>query len=280
VQPLVADGAMGTELLARSGHSGRPAQLNLTAPELVSALHADYIRAGAQLIVANTLGATSEEAKAGVRLAREACAPSPLASHPTLPGRRQRPGSRILHFARSDNRASSLQDVAVAASLASTPAPSKAAIQALAAADIIMLETVTSLTALEAAVSAIQKTTSQPLWVTFSFDAQGKLHGLAPADLAHRAQALGLAAFGYGCGYGLKASLPVMAKVRAAAPDALLIAKPNLGLPRDARYDITPQQAAQWGAAMAELGVQIIGLCCGSTPAHIRAVAGALPADC
>ncbi|HEX6513349.1 MAG TPA: homocysteine S-methyltransferase family protein, partial [Chloroflexota bacterium] len=64
---------------------------------------------------------------------------------------------------------------------------------------------------------------------------------------------------------------------RAAAPEAVLIAKPNLGLPGDGGcYTVSPAQMAAWAAEMAALGVQIIGACCGSTPAHIRKMAQAL----
>src|SRR5437773_11138169 len=102
---LLADGAMGTELLRRSPGLDRPSSLNLLNPELVLALHREYVQAGARLLMTNTLGATPEEAAAGVRLAREA-------------------------------------STFVAGSLTADPLPSPALIQALDEADILILETV------------------------------------------------------------------------------------------------------------------------------------------
>ena len=270
---IVADGAMGTRLIARTGFNGLPAELNLAAPQAVLALHREYVEAGACLLLTNTLRATPEAASAGVALAIQA-----------------------LHSERSEG--SSLRSAAVAggqdasppasppnhmlvgASLAAAPAPTEDLVEALAPADLLILETVTSLAALEAAVQAIRGVTNKPIWATFSFDANAKLDGRAPADVARNAQRLNLAAFGYGCGLGLGAARQVLAEFRKAAPAATLVAKPNLGLPRDGRYDVTPDETANWARDLTELRIDVIGLCCGSTPAHIRAIAGLQRFDC
>ena len=228
-RPLLADGAMGTELRARSGFAGLPARLNLTQPKLVLTLHREYIAAGARLLVANTLGGAPEEIAAGVALAKQAA----------------------------------IEGTVVAASLRSP--------DDLAAADgtdAVIFETLTSLSVLERAVRG-----AKPVLATFSFGADGRLDGLTPAEVAKRVAGLGLAAWGYGCGFGPEASAPVLAQLRHAAPEAVLIAKPNLGLPP---YAIAPAQMAAWASDMAALGVSIIGACCGSIPAHIRDMAGAL----
>ncbi len=257
---LLADGAMGTELiprlgklggapeaelLARSGTREAPCRLNLLARDLVLALHREYVAAGARLLVTNTLGASPEEAEAGVQIAQEAVAAA---------------GEGIL----------------VAGCLAAHPLPTPALIEALAGADVLILETVTSLTSLEAAVAAIRKVSERLLWGTLSFDAAGWLGGLEPAEVVRRIEPLGLDAFGYGCGFGPEAARLVLTELRRAAPNARLIAKPNLGLPRDGAYAVGPKELAAWAADMAALGVNVIGACCGSTPAHIRAVAGRL----
>lgn len=230
---------MGTELRARSGFAGLPARLNLTEPELMLTLHREYVAAGARLLVANTLGGTPEEIAAGVALAREAAVPSPSLSH---------------HGGRG---------TFVAASI-SSPDELAAADEA----DVVIFETLTSLRVLERATRG-----AKPVLATFSFGADGRLDGLRPAEVARRVAGLGLAAWGCGCGFGPPAAARVLAELRQAAPEAALIAKPNLGLPP---YAITPAQMAAWASDMAELGVKIIGACCGSTPAHIRAMAGAL----
>lgn len=235
--PLLADGAMGTELRARSSFAGLPSRLNLTHPELVLALHREYLAAGAQLIVANTLGGTAEEIRAGIDLARQAAGEK---------------GSG---------------ESMVAASLAS---PDQ--LPAADVADAVIFETLTSVSPLEAASRRCDK----PLLATFSFGQDGRLGDLAPRELAGVAQRLGLYAWGYGCGYGPAHATMVLADLRQAAPEAVLIGKPNLGLPHEGTYAITPGMLATWASNMARLGVQIVGACCGSTPAHVRAMASTL----
>jgi methionine synthase I (cobalamin-dependent) len=246
---LVADGAMGTLLLPQDE---RPARLNLTAPELVLGLHRRYLEAGARLLVTNTLGATPEEAEAGLRLARQAvvdfCAAAGL--------------SKPQHAASAP---------LVAGSLPAEPSLSAELVLTLAEADVLMLETVTSLPALKAAGETLRKLTDRPIWATLSFDRDGLLDELTPTQLAQSLPPL--EAFGYGCGFGPEAARTVLQELRAAAPNATLIAKPNLGLPP---YRVTPQQLADWAGAMARLGADVIGACCGSTPAHIQALAARL----
>jgi len=145
---------------------------------------------------------------------------------------------------------------------------------------VLLLETVTSLAALRPAVEAVRRQSELPLLCTFSFAEDGTLDGVPPGEVARQVQALELAGFGYGCGFGLEASRPVLAELRDAAPEAVLIAKPSLGLPRDGVYDVSPEQAAAWAADMAELGIQVIGACCGSTPAHTAAIARTLLDHC
>ena len=247
--PLVADGAMGTELLARSGFAGPPCRLNLLRPELVLNLHLEYVAAGAGLLVANTLGGSPSETRAGVRLAREAAEKSPRVCPP---------GHPLAGLARVHSGA------LVAASV--TPMPSDELIEAAADADFIILETLTSLEPLK----AMRESAGLPLMVTLSFAQNGVLASFTPAEVAARLEPLGLVAFGYGCGFGPHAARQVMAELREAAPGAVLIAKPNLGLPP---YAVTPAHLAAWAADMVEMDVDIVGACCGSTPAHIDAVA-------
>jgi 5-methyltetrahydrofolate--homocysteine methyltransferase len=87
---------------------------------------------------------------------------------------------------------------------------------------------------------------------------------------------------GANCGRTLTETLEAIREMHQAAPDALLIAKPNAGLPRqqegsaDGVYDVTPEIMAEYALKFAGLGVKIFGGCCGSAPEHIRAAAAAL----
>ncbi|MFI5268599.1 MAG: homocysteine S-methyltransferase family protein [Chloroflexota bacterium] len=306
--PLVADGAMGTELQARSGLAGPSCRLNLLAPELVLALHREYLAAGARLLVTNTLGASPDEARAGVRLAREAASRAPAsrtsvagssldreaASHPPARRRdiaRSRPArqtadpkvpastptsAQVIAALRVALGLAGSQHTIVAGSVVCEPEPAEALLAALGEADLLILETVTSFEGLDATVASIRTQSSQPVIATLSFAEDGTLDGFSPAEVAGRIQALELDGWGYGCGFGPEAASRVMTELRRAAPKALLVAKPNLGLPHNGAYAITPAHLAGWANSMTSLGIQIIGACCGSTPAHTRAMAASL----
>jgi len=230
---------MGTAL------PSRPAQaLNLTRPDAVFALHRAYVEAGARLIVTNTIAAFDDEAacEAGVRLARKAAEHDVIVagSLPAVPGR--------------------------------TPQSCQRQVRALAAADLLLVETVRSLAALRETVQAIRAVATIPIACTVSFDEDGRLEGRRAGDVAHDLSELGLAAFGYGCGFGPEQALLVMVEMRDAVPNAILIAKPSAGV----RMTASPAALGRWAKAAVASGIQVIGACCGSTPAHIRAISEAL----
>ncbi len=89
-----------------------------------------------------------------------------------------------------------------------------------------------------------------------------------------------MTAFGVNCGHSLEMSEAALRAMHEAAPDALLIAKPNAGLPHlvgeEAVYDATPEIMAAAAQRFVALGARIVGGCCGSTPQHIAAIARAL----
>ena len=104
--------------------------------------------------------------------------------------------------------------------------------------------------------------------------------GVKPAKAAKELSALGVDVIGVNCGRTLTENLTAIQEMRAAVPEAVLMAKPNAGLPHtdgsDLVYDVTPEIMAEYAHKFADLGVKILGTCCGSTPAHIKAVAEAL----
>jgi 5-methyltetrahydrofolate--homocysteine methyltransferase len=91
---------------------------------------------------------------------------------------------------------------------------------------------------------------------------------------------MGLAAIGINCGEGIEIVTPVLTAMRTALPDAVLIAKPNAGLPHlengETVFDLGPEAFARHVPHFVELSAQVIGACCGSSPAHIAAIAAAL----
>jgi 5-methyltetrahydrofolate--homocysteine methyltransferase len=104
--------------------------------------------------------------------------------------------------------------------------------------------------------------------------------GVKPAKAAKELAALGVDVIGVNCGRTLTENLAAIQEMRLAVPEAVLMAKPNAGLPHtdgsDAVYDVTPEIMAEYALKFAEQGVRILGTCCGSNPAHIKAVAQTL----
>jgi len=155
----------------------------------------------------------------------------------------------------------------------------QAAALAKAGVAALLVETLSDLNEARAAVEGARRATDLPLLVTFSFDTHGRtMMGLKPAQAAKEIWALGVAAVGANCGRTLSETLTAIQAMRQAVPEATLMAKPNAGLPRvegenELVYDVTPVEMAEYALKFAAQAVKIFGGCCGSTPAHIRAVA-------
>jgi len=121
-----------------------------------------------------------------------------------------------------------------------------------------------------------------PVTVTMSFDMHGRtMMGVRPEDAVKALRDLEVVAIGVNCGNTLEDNLAAVTAMRSAAPDVLLIAKPNAGLPRmedtvEVVYDVTPQIMADYALKFGNQRVKMLGGCCGSTPAHIAALREAL----
>ncbi len=106
--------------------------------------------------------------------------------------------------------------------------------------------------------------------------------GVTPEDAITSMIAWGADAAGGNCGNGPDELVPVIAKMRAVAPDAVLVAKSNAGMPElvDMRavYKAEPSVMARYAEEFRDAGATIIGACCGSTPEHLRAMTAAIQA--
>ena len=287
----LCDGAMGTMLYSRGIFINRCFdELNLTQPEIVRAIHAEYLEAGAQVIETNTFGANAVRlahfglqekvrsiALAGVRIAREcvsefcdkramrayvAGAVGPL-------GLRVGPGgsvsAEVAEFAFSEQ------------------------IRALAeggpgiGADLLIVETLPSLIEAETAVRAARAVAPElPLLVMVTVDPGGNcLDGASPEVVADKLSQLGVNGIGCNCSDGPQTVLRVIERMRSvtALP---LAAMPNAGVPKavDGRsiYMASPEYMGSFARKAVRAGANFIGGCCGTTPAHIRAMRGALRA--
>ena len=132
--------------------------------------------------------------------------------------------------------------------------------------DLFAIETMLSVTEARAAVMACRKY-KKPVWVTMTLDQDGMLlSGGQPLACLITLQHLGVDGFGFNCGAGIEGMVTALRTVSPYA-SVPLIAKPNT-LPENA---CVPEQFADWIRLLLNAGASIVGGCCGTAPAHIRA---------
>ncbi len=278
---LVADGATGTMLQQAGLPAGAaPERWNLENPDAVRALYRSYIEAGADMILTNTFGGCSVRLERD-GLGRQAHAINAAAARLA----REVAGDAVLvvgDIGPSGKLLEPLGDLSYADAVASFA--EQAAGLVVGGAEVILIETMSDLNEVKAAMEGVRQVTDLPILATMSFDTKGRtMMGVKPEKAAQTLTDWGAAVIGANCGRTLSETLEAVLKMRAALPDAVLMAKPNAGLPHaeggDLVYDVTPEIMADYARRfVAEAGVKIFGGCCGSTPDHIRAVAAALKA--
>lgn len=271
-QFILFDGAMGTMLQARGLRAGElPERLNLTHPDVVRAIHAEYVAAGADVITANTFGAnarklaeahdasTTVEAvvTAGIRLAREAGAKAVALDVGPLGALLQPMGT--LSF--DDAYALFAEQIRAGEA---------------AGADLILIETMSDLLEAKAALLAAREHTSLPVFVTVTFSADGRTFlGADPKNAAVTLSALGADAVGLNCSLGPAEAAPLVREILEYATVPVMV-QPNAGLPRiegdRTVYDVTPEDFTACCADLADAGVTVFGGCCGTTPAFTAAL--------
>jgi 5-methyltetrahydrofolate--homocysteine methyltransferase len=145
--------------------------------------------------------------------------------------------------------------------------------------DLIWIETMSHLSEITAAIrGARQASSTIPIIATMTFDTRGHtMMGVSPEQAARALLAAGADAIGGNCGNGPDELLPVIERMHAVAPDAVLVAKSNAGMPElvdlQAVYRADPATMAEAARDFRRAGARIIGACCGSTPAHLAAMA-------
>ena len=278
---LLADGATGTNLFAAGLQSGDvPEFWNIDHPERIAELHRGFIDAGSDIILTNSFGGTRYRLK--LHTAENRVAEINLAA------------ARI---ARREVDATP-REVIVAGSMGPTgelfaplgpltleDATKAFAEQAQALAeggvDLLWIETLSSREEAEAALAGAAST-GLPAVCTMSFDTSGHtMMGLTPADWVNHCQNARHppSACGSNCGIGA-AEVVAGILAMAATGDVILVAKANCGIPEYVdgaiRYNGTPELMADYARLVRDAGARIIGGCCGTTPAHVRAMKEAL----
>jgi 5-methyltetrahydrofolate--homocysteine methyltransferase len=284
---LVLDGAMGTQLFARGLVSGgSPEEWNVTEPQRVQDVHRAYVEAGSQIILTNSFGGTRYRLKLHnlqdrvVELNRAAAQNARAAADAV--------GQRVLVAGSMGPTGELLEPMGTITYAECREAFAEQA-QGLVegGADILWIETMSDLNEVKAAIEGARQASAEiPVCATMSFDTHGRsMMGVTGAQLARELSGLGLTAIGANCGNNIPDTEAALAEMHAAAPEMILIAKANAGMPRyegsKLVYDGTPDVMGAYADRMRRNGVQLIGGCCGSGPEHIytmrQVLSGAIP---
>src|SRR6202167_4698638 len=277
--PVLCDGAMGTLLYSKGVFINRSYdELNLSQPDLIRAVHHEYLQSGAEIIETNTFGANAfrlarhsiadnaaEINRAGARLAREAAKSFDV----WVAGSVGPLGTRIEPLGKT-----SFQEARQAL---------REQIEALVegGVDVLMFETFGYLEELHQAVLAAKDVGAKlPLVVQVTIDEDGNcLDGSDPETFAPRLEDWGADVIGCNCSVGPVAMLDAIERVRNLT-SLPLAAQPNAGIPRSVEgrniYLCSPEYMASYARKFITAGVRVVGGCCGTTPDHIRVMKAAL----
>jgi 5-methyltetrahydrofolate--homocysteine methyltransferase len=281
-EPVLADGAMGTMLFASGLQFGDPPELwNVSQPDVVRRIHRGYLEAGSRIVLTNTFGGNRLRLTlhGNERLVKEL---NQMAA--------------ILLRAEVDaagGNALVAGDIGPSGSIMFPIGPlefdeavdvfaEQAAALVAGGVDLIWIETMSDLEEIHAAIEGVRRVAPEiPLITTMTFDTRGHtMMGVTPERAVAALAGWGADAIGGNCGNGPDELIPVVAKMRAAAPDAVLVGKSNAGMPElvdmKAVYRAEPSLMAAYALDARAAGASIIGACCGSTPAHLQAMAEAL----
>ena len=273
----IFDGAMGT-MLQEGGlkAGGCPELMNIEQPEVVRKIHEAYIEAGATMIETNTFGASSlkldhygledrvaELNQAAVRIAQEASR-----------GRAKIVGS----LGPTGRFITPLGDLDFEEAYQSFYEQAKAL--ADAGADYLIFETCIDIQEMRAGLLAAKDATKLPIICQLSYSEDGRsVTGTDPQTAAVTLEALGADIIGVNCSLGPQELVPIVQTLadNCSVPISVL---PNAGMPRlengKTIFPMQPDEFASWGTKLVAAGATYLGGCCGTTPAHIKALAAAV----
>lgn len=265
----ILDGGMGTMLQARGLKPGEmPELFAFDHPEVIESVHRAYIDAGADIIYANTFGANRKKLKGKDKSAAEAVKHALKLAHHASMGRAKialdiGPIGELLEpngYLSFEEAYDIFQEMIEAGTDAG--------------ADLIVFETMSDLMEVKAGVLAAKEHSNLPVFVTMSFEADGRTFtGCCAGSFALTMEALGVDALGINCSLGPDEILPIAKEIRCYT-DLPLIIKANAGLPDPItnQYHLDAESFAQKMRAYEEIGVHYVGGCCGTNPDFIRAL--------
>jgi 5-methyltetrahydrofolate--homocysteine methyltransferase len=278
---LISDGAMGTFLHAKGLQGGEcPESWCVSHPQAVKEIAEDYVAAGSDVVETNSFGASIFKLKnyqmsdkvrefnfAAANLAKQ------VMGNKGFVAASVGPTGHIVQDEGGDTTPEELYNAF------------KAQVVALAegGADAICIETMSSIVEAEQAIKAAKENTKLPVICTFTFEAGAKgfrtMMGAKPDRACKAAVAAGADIVGANCGNGICNMIEITRQIRAAVPDTPILVHSNAGPPimenGKTVFKETPEFMASYVPELIEAGANIIGGCCGTTPAHITAMSRA-----
>ncbi len=271
---IVLDGAMGTMLYAKGVYINRCYdELNLGQPDTVQEVHEAYLAAGAEVLETNTFGA------------------NPIKLEPHGLGEQveeiNRRGAELAKAVAGDRAwvagsvgplgkpLSPIGKISVAEAMAHYQRQIKGLVEG--GVDLIIIETVSDLQELSAAVQAARKECDLPIITCATFPAEGRtLYGYTPVEVMTAMTRQGVDVVGANCSEGPHDMLETVERLKAANAEMPLAAMPNAGSPRfhDDRvlYMSSPEYMAEYARRFIQAGANMLGGCCGTTPDHVRSI--------
>ena len=248
-----------------------PTDWNVENQVAVAGVHRAYAEAGADIVLANTFGANrlkyhgayslDELISSAISLAKSSGARVALDIGPT--GRLLKPAGD-LDFGAAYDAFAEMVRLGVASG-----------------ADLVFVETMGDTRELKAAVLAAKLNSSLPVYASVALDESGKLlTGASVECVATLLESLGVDAYGFNCGLGPDKMLPFVERLAKVSTKPIIV-KANAGMPKivDGKtvFTVGPDEFASYAAKLVEAGASIVGGCCGTTPAHIKAVVSLCP---
>lgn len=278
-RPLLLDGAMGTMLQKYSLKQGDCyEEWNISHPEVITKIHQEYINAGADIILTNTFGAnriklsnfsrendTLKINELAVNIAKDAINKEKSSKKRIFIGGSVGPTGKILEpygdlkvsevYKNYQEQVVILEKVGV---------------------DLIILETFYDLEEIRAALKATKENTNLMVIASMTFDQNLKtIYGVSPEKAVTVLESEGTDGVGANCGTGPEVLYEVLKMMKKASQTYLLV-EPNAGIPEFIEgkiiYPVSPKIMADYTEKFIQLGVNIIGGCCGTTPLHTEAM--------
>lgn len=263
------DGGLGTMIQAAGLKLGEhPEIFGLEHPKILEDIHRSYAAAGSTVIYANTFGANSYKLDGTGHSVEEVIVENVSTAKRAI---KDFPDAKVaLDVGPIGELMEPLGTLSFEAAYDIYAEVIRSGVKA--GVDLVVFETMTNLYEVKSAVLAAKENSKLPIWVTMSFEPNGRTFvGTTVEAMAQTLDSLGVDAMGINCSLGPAEIYPMIEKMRLWT-DRPMIVKPNAGLPDPAtgKYNMTATQFAYQMKDFAELGVSILGGCCGTTPEFIE----------